>query len=231
MSRIQKTGILIMAIVLACSGGGGGADSRGEEDVFARRRRAMVVRQLAARVIRDKRVLEVMGTVPRHLFVPPASRGRAYEDYPLPIAEGQTISQPYIVALMTQALELRGGEKVLEVGTGSGYQAAVLSHLAAKVSTIEYFPSLAEASARLLKSLGCANVEVRTGDGFFGWPEAAPFDGIIVTCAARRVPAALFEQLAEGGRLVIPLGDRSDVQRLVRVRKIEGTGSRRKSPW
>jgi protein-L-isoaspartate(D-aspartate) O-methyltransferase len=163
-----------------------------------------------------------MGQVPRHLFVAPSSREYAYEDYPLPIGEGQTISQPYIVALMTQCLELRGEERVLEIGTGSGYQAAVLSLLVSKVYTIEYHAVLAETAAGLLTKLGYLNVEVRSGDGFFGWPENAPFDGIIVTCAARRVPDPLFEQLAEGGRLVIPVGDTSDVQRLVRVRKVKG---------
>ena len=213
----------LILVVIACffqMGRPAGAQSRDENN--AARRRAMVAGQLKSRDIRDKRVLEVMEQVPRHLFVAPASRELAYEDYPLPIAEGQTISQPYIVALMTQCLELRGGEKVLEVGTGSGYQAAVLSLLVSKVYTIEYHVALAGTAAGLLKTLGYANVEVRSGDGFFGWPENAPFDGIIVTCAARRVPDSLFEQLAEGGRLVIPLGKEADVQRLVRVRKVKG---------
>ncbi|MHB8055317.1 MAG: protein-L-isoaspartate(D-aspartate) O-methyltransferase [Candidatus Aminicenantales bacterium] len=221
MSRVERTGILIMGI-FAFLLAAGSAAAQSEDDVFARKRRAMIAQQLAARDIRDKKVLEAMGRVPRHLFIPLSSRDSAYEDYPLPIAEGQTISQPYIVALMTQGLELRGGETVLEVGTGSGYQAAVLSLLVSRVYSIEYFPDLAEASSGLLKNLGYANVEVRSGDGFFGWPEAAPFDGIIVTCAARRLPDSLFAQLKEGGRMVIPLGDRSDVQRLVRVRKIGG---------
>ncbi|MBN1940492.1 MAG: protein-L-isoaspartate(D-aspartate) O-methyltransferase [Candidatus Aminicenantes bacterium] len=198
------------------------AEVQTEEDAFARRRRAMISDQLASRDIKDKKVLEVMGTVPRHLFVDPGSRNLAYEDYPLPIAEGQTISQPYIVALMTQCLELRGKEKVLEIGTGSGYQAAVLSSLVSSVFSVEYHPALAAASAALLKKLGYVNVQVRAGDGFFGWPEEAPFDGIIVTCAARRVPESLLAQLAEGGRLVIPVGETDDVQRLVRVRKVEG---------
>jgi len=193
-----------------------------EDEIFARRRRDMVAEQLASRDIRDKRVLEVMGKVPRHLFVDQGSRNLAYEDYPLAIAEGQTISQPYIVALMTQCLELRGKETVLEIGTGSGYQAAVLSLLASRIYSIEYHPPLAQAAAALLKTLGYANVEVRAGDGFFGWPEAAPFDGIIVTCAARRIPEALVAQLKEGGRLVIPVGEIDDVQRLLRIRKIGG---------
>lgn len=215
---------LLIAGFFFCSGRpeNGRAGDQAEEDLFARRRRAMVADQLASRDIRDKRVLEAMGTVPRHLFVEPGSRNHAYEDYPLPIAQGQTISQPYIVALMTQCLELRGKEKILEVGTGSGYQAAVLSELVSRVFSVEYHPPLAETAAALLKKLGYSNVEVRAGDGFFGWPEEAPFDGIIVTCAARRVPAALLDQLAEGGRLVIPVGETDDVQRLLRVRKRGG---------
>jgi len=182
----------------------------------------MVKDQLRSRDIRDKRVLEAMGRVPRHLFVGPEFRRQAYEDYPLPIEEGQTISQPYIVALMTQCLELQGGETVLEVGTGSGYQAAVLALLADRVFTIEINARLAESAARLLKDLGAAKVEVRSGDGFFGWPERGPFDGIIVTCAARRVPQPLLDQLQEGGRLVIPVGETNDIQRLLRLRKVKG---------
>jgi protein-L-isoaspartate(D-aspartate) O-methyltransferase len=224
MSRVERTGILIMALfaLRLAAGSTSPAAVQSEDEIFAQKRRAMVAEQLAARDIRDQRVLEAMGRVPRHLFIDPSSREYAYEDHPLPIAEGQTISQPYIVALMTQCLELQGGETVLEVGTGSGYQAAVLSLLVSRVYSIEYFPELAEASSGLLKSLGYANVEVRAGDGFFGWPEAAPFDGILVTCAARRVPDSLFGQLKEGGRLVIPLGDQTDVQRLIRVRKVGG---------
>jgi protein-L-isoaspartate(D-aspartate) O-methyltransferase len=198
------------------------ASSQKDEDAFARRRRAMVVEQLEARDIKDKRVLEAMGRVPRHLFVPLSLRDQAYADHPLPIGEDQTISQPYIVALMSQCLELRGAEKVLEVGTGSGYQAAVLSLLASRVFSVEINASLAESARSLLRDLGCANVDVRTGDGFFGWPEEAPFDGIIVTCAARRVPGPLFDQLKEGGRLVIPVGETGEGQRLLRVRKLKG---------
>jgi protein-L-isoaspartate(D-aspartate) O-methyltransferase len=213
---------LILVVIAFFFQPGRPAGAQSEDEIYTVRRRAMVTGQLKSRDIRDKRVLAAMGQVPRHLFVAPSSREYAYEDYPLPIGEGQTISQPYIVALMTQCLELRGEERVLEIGTGSGYQAAVLSLLVSKVYTIEYHAVLAETAAGLLTKLGYLNVEVRSGDGFFGWPENAPFDGIIVTCAARRVPDPLFEQLAEGGRLVIPVGDTSDVQRLVRVRKVKG---------
>jgi protein-L-isoaspartate(D-aspartate) O-methyltransferase len=220
------TGALVgvFALVLAgvlCSPDRSG-NSGSDDDLYARARRAMVSEQLASRDIRDKRVLKAMGEIPRHLFVDPGSRNLAYEDYPLPISEGQTISQPYIVALMTQALELSGGEKILEIGTGSGYQAAVLSRLVSRVYTIEYFPPLAKTAGDLLRKLGFTNVEVRAGDGFFGWPEEAPFDGIIVTAAPRRVPQALIDQLKEGGRLVIPVGESRDVQRLVRIRKVKG---------
>jgi len=199
-----------------------GASAQNEDEILASKRRAMVIDQLESRDIRDKSVLAAMGRVPRHLFIPPALRDQAYEDYPLPIGEGQTISQPYIVALMTQCLELKGGETILEVGTGSGYQAAVLSLLAARVYSVEINPALAESASGLLKSLGYSNVEVRSGDGFFGWPDKGPFDGIIVTCAARRVPRPLFDQLKEGGRLVIPVGETNQGQRLLRVRKVKG---------
>jgi protein-L-isoaspartate(D-aspartate) O-methyltransferase len=189
---------------------------------FAAKRRSMVADQIAARGIRDPRVLEAMAEVPRHLFVPPDAAGQAYEDYPLAIGNGQTISQPYIVALMTECLALKGGEKVLEVGTGSGYQAAVLGRIAGRVFTVEIDPALAGRAARTLERLGFGNVRVRPGDGFFGWPEEAPFDAIIVTAAAPEVPQALFAQLAEGGRLVIPLGDPRTYQRLTVLTKRNG---------
>lgn len=200
----------------------GSAIGQTSDRSYERLRRRMVVEQLAARDITDPRVLEVMGEVPRHLFVPPAYRDEAYEDYPLPIEEGQTISQPYIVALMTQLLGLKGGEKVLEIGTGSGYQAAVLSRLAAHVFTIEIHPALAERASTLLRELGYANVQVRAGDGYRGWPEMAPFDAVIVTCAVSHVPPALFEQLAEGGRLVLPMGGRLGAQTLTLITKVGG---------
>ncbi len=174
---------------------------------FAIARERMVAEQLAGRGIRDPRVLKAMGKVPRHRFVDEALSGRAYGDYPLPIGEGQTISQPYMVALMTEALELVGHERVLEVGTGSGYQTAILAELCAKVYSVERIRSLADRAIRSLDALGYYNVLVRIGDGSLGWPEEAPFDGILVTAGAPEVPRALVEQLTPKGRLVVPVGD------------------------
>jgi protein-L-isoaspartate(D-aspartate) O-methyltransferase len=189
-------------------------------DGYEKQRSRMVADQLAARDISDRRVLEVMGRVPRHLFVPPSYRGQAYEDYPLPIEEGQTISQPYIVALMTQCLALTSGEKVLEVGTGSGYQAAVLAELHVRVFSIDINPRLTEQAGRTLQRLGYGDIRIKSGDGFFGWPEEAPFDGIIVTCASPRLPPLLIDQLKEGGRLIIPLGRAQQYQVLTLVTKM-----------
>jgi protein-L-isoaspartate(D-aspartate) O-methyltransferase len=175
-------------------------------DPFAAAREQMVRSQLAARGVRDARVLAAMGRVPRHELVPAELQGEAYDDRPLPIGHGQTISQPYIVAAMTEALHLGGDERVLEVGTGSGYQAAVLAELAREVYTIEIVAPLAERARRDLERLGYANVQVRQGDGYRGWPEHAPFDAIVVTAAPDHVPEPLVAQLALGGRLVLPLG-------------------------
>lgn len=215
LPRKAVWGLALLAVL-------GSAVGQTSDRPYDRLRRRMVADQLAARDITDPRVLEVMGEVPRHLFVPPAYRDEAYEDYPLPIEEGQTISQPYIVALMTQLLGLKGREKVLEIGTGSGYQAAVLSRLTAQVFTIEIHPGLAERASALLRELGYANVQVRAGDGYRGWPEMAPFDAVMVTCAVNHVPPALFEQLAEGGRLVLPMGGRFGSQTLTLITKIGG---------
>ena len=192
------------------------------EKDYAAKRVLMVREQIAARGIKDRRLLAVLETVPRHLFVPAEVRGHAYDDFPLPIGNGQTISQPYIVAFMTDCLGLAKTAKVLEIGTGSGYQAAVLSRLAAEVYTIEIDEQLALRAADTLKSLGYLNVRVRTGDGFSGWPEEAPFDAVIVTCAAPAVPPRLFDQLAEGGRFVIPLGETGAVQTLTLITKVGG---------
>jgi protein-L-isoaspartate(D-aspartate) O-methyltransferase len=186
-------------------------------------RRAMVELQLRRRGIRDARVLAAMGEVPRHEFVPPELLREAYEDHPLPIGGGQTISQPYIVAQMVEALALEGDERVLEVGTGSGYQAAVLGRLAARVYTIECDGTLARTAKERLERLGFGeNVFVIEGDGSEGYAPEAPYDGILVAAAAPEVPPQLFEQLTEGGRLVIPVGERSG-QELRLIRKIDGT--------
>ena len=173
---------------------------------FAIARERMVADQLRARGITDPRVLTAMGRVPRHRFVEEALAARAYGDYPLPIGEKQTISQPYMVALMTQALELVGGERVLEVGTGSGYQTAILAELATKVYSVERIRSLADRARAILEELGYYNVLIRVGDGTLGWREEGPFDAVLVTAAAPEVPAPLVEQLKAGGRLVIPVG-------------------------
>ena len=180
-----------------------------DEAALAQARERMVAEQIAARGVKDPLTLAALRRVPRHHFVPEASRAQAYDDHPLPIGHDQTISQPYIVAFMTEALRLRGGETVLEVGTGCGYQAAVLSIIAARVYTIEIVPPLAEESARRLSALGYANVHVRAGDGYAGWPEEAPFDAIIVTAAAPRIPEVLKTQLKDGGRLIVPVGEES----------------------
>lgn len=185
-------------------------------------RREMVERQLKSRDIRSPRVLKAMAKTPRHEFVPEANRSLAYQDYALPIGEGQTISQPYIVALMTQTAQPAKDHKALEVGTGSGYQAAVLSELVDHVYTIEIVKPLAERAAADLARLGYDNVTVRHGDGYEGWPEQAPFDVILVTAAADRIPEPLLEQLAEGGRLVMPVGEFDGIQVLTLVIKHEG---------
>lgn len=184
---------------------------------FSKLREEMVAAQIEARGIKDKRVLEAMRSVPRHKFVPQPYQRFAYRDTPLPIAEGQTISQPYIVALMTELLELTGKERVLEIGTGSGYQAAILAELAARVYTIEIIPALAKGAEELLKTLGYNNILVKCGDGYVGWEEHAPFDAVIVTCAPEEIPQPLIEQLADGGRMVLPVG--SIYQELILVEK------------
>jgi len=188
---------------------------------FARERERMVTEQLVPRGITDERVLDAMRRVPRQVFVQEALRERAYGDYPLPIGEEQTISQPFIVALMTSLLELAGHEKVLEVGTGSGYQTAVLSLLARRVCSIERLPRLAERARATLESLGISNVWVRVSNGTMGWPDEAPFERVLVAAAGPAVPPPLFEQLAEGGRLVLPIGTVED-QTLTVVDKVDG---------
>jgi len=194
------------------------------DDDFADARRRMVEQQIRARGIEDPAVLAALETVPRHLFVPADQRAQAYADHPLPIGAGQTISQPYMVALMTSLLGLKPGSKVLEVGTGSGFQAAVLSRIAGEVYTIEILKPLAERARHTLADLGYRNVHVRAGDGFQGWPEEAPFDAIIVTAAAPIVPDPLLRQLKRGGKLVIPVGNRDTLQNLlVYTRRADGS--------
>jgi protein-L-isoaspartate(D-aspartate) O-methyltransferase len=187
----------------------------------ARERERMVAEQLVPRGIKNLRVLEAMGKVPRHLFVDEALRDKAYGDHPLPIGEGQTISQPFMVARMTELLRLTGTEKVLEVGTGSGYQAAVLAQLAARVCAIERLAKLAARACETLEGLGITNVWVRTANGTFGWPDEAPFDRILVAAGGPSVPPPLLEQLAEGGRMVMPVGQ-ADYQKLQVIDKIGG---------
>jgi protein-L-isoaspartate(D-aspartate) O-methyltransferase len=185
-------------------------------------RNSMINTQLRSRGIFNEKVLAAMARIPREAFVPGNLRARAYEDGPLPIGYGQTISQPYIVALMTELLEPAPNHRVLEIGTGSGYQAAVLSGLVDEVYSIEIVEPLAERAVKTLADLGMTNVHVRAGDGYAGWPEKAPFDSIIVTCAPDHVPQPLVDQLKEGGRMVIPVGSRFGVQKLIRFTKVGG---------
>lgn len=186
---------------------------------FARARRTMVDKHIKPRGVRDPEVLAAMLAVPRHLFVEEALRDQAYGDYPLPIGEKQTISQPYIVAMMTEALQLASQDRVLEIGTGSGYQAAILAQIVSRVFSIERLPDLARRARKVLDSIGCPNVQIRVGDGTLGWPEEAPFNAIIVTAGAPQIAEAYYQQLAVGGRLVIPVGG-SDAQRLYRVTRV-----------
>jgi len=205
--------------LVTCTGDGKGSETSRRGD-FKTMRDRMVETQIKARGVKDPRVLSAMLKVERHLFVPKEHQPSAYSDQPLPIGEGQTISQPYIVGLMTELLELKGEERVLEVGTGSGYQAAILAELAKEVYTIEIIETLAASAKRLLLEMGYQNIQVKAGDGYLGWPEHAPFDAIIVTCAPDRIPQPLLDQLKDGGRLVVPVGTHS--QELKKIIKRSG---------
>ncbi len=231
----MKRGLLMTLVVVVALDA---APAPAEEDAYGERRQRMVQEiavhalsagNLSGRPVFDERVMAAMARVPRHAFVPEDRRESAYENRPLPIGYGQTISQPYIVALMTDLLEPKAEDVVLEVGTGSGYQAAVLSRLVKKLYSIEIFAELSDRAREVLDDLGCDNVELRVGDGSKGWPEHAPFDSIIVTAAARKVPEPLVEQLKPGGRMVIPIGGHIFAQQLVVVNKDE-TGATTKTP-
>ena len=215
-NRSLRAGLLAAAL-LCCGSGERGAVTA--PDPRAAVREAMVAEQIEGRGIHDGAVLRAMRTVPRDEFVPAAERALAYEDQPLPIGNGQTISQPYVVAFMSEAAEVRPGSRVLEVGTGSGYQAAVLAEMGARVVSLERIPRLAEHAAQVLQALGYGEqVRVEVGDGTLGWPPGAPYDAIVVTAGAPRIPRPLVEQLAEHGRLVLPMGE-DDLQTLVRLRR------------
>ena len=245
MNSIILSGILTVVILSDFICKGDMTDMKTENpDDYAQLRERMVQHQIRGRGVKDERVLNAMSSVPRHLFVPDAYKSQAYEDYPLSIGYGQTISQPYIVAYMTEMLQLAGDEKVLEIGTGSGYQAAVLAECAKEVYSIEIIEPLCKSAARLLADLGYSNCHVRCGDGYAGWPEEAPFDAIIVTAAPPKMPRTLVRQLASGGRMIIPIGSyyqqlklvskdangRVSEKKLLPVRFVPMTGKERKEP-
>lgn len=209
---------LAVSVLIALAG-----VSMAEDDAFSIARERMVEEQIVARGIEDSRVIAAMRKVPRHRFVPATEAGHAYRDTPLPIGQGQTISQPYMVALMTQLADPRATDRVLEIGTGSGYQAAILAELVQHVYTVELEPELASTARSTLRELGYANVTVRAGDGYAGWPEQAPFDIVMVTAAPDHVPTPLVEQLKAGGRMILPVGSTFGVQEL-RVLEKDSSG-------
>lgn len=202
LSPLVKLILIVMIIAIF----GNGADSQEQADNYAARRKAMVEKQIVNRGIKEEQVINSMLTVKRHLFVPTKYREEAYSDHPLPIGEGQTISQPYIVAFMTEVLAPDSNARILEIGTGSGYQAAVLAEICDSVFTVEIEETLGIKAKNLLRDLGYENIEVKIGDGYLGWKEKSPFDMIIVTCAPENIPTPLKEQLKDGGKMIIPVG-------------------------
>jgi protein-L-isoaspartate(D-aspartate) O-methyltransferase len=192
------------------------------KNLFSGHIETMIATQIVSRGIQDTQLIEAMRKVPRHLFVPKNRRDSAYDDRPLPIGEGQTISQPYIVAFMTKALDISLEDTVLEIGTGSGYQAAILAEIVREVYTIEIIAKLGVAAQVRLKKMGYKNISVKIGDGYEGWYEKAPFDGVIVTCAPEKIPKSLIDQLANSGRMIIPVGEKRGIQKLVLIRKDKG---------
>jgi len=213
--RILYSSLFIVVICLS-------AFSAHSQDIYEQKRKSMLEHDIKGRGIKDKKVLEVMGKIPRHLFVDDSLKDKAYEDYPLPIGEGQTISQPYVVSLMTEYLKLKPTDRVLEIGTGSGYQAAVLAEIVKEVYSLEIRKGLADKADKRLKDLGHRNVRVKYGDGYFGWEEYAPFDAIIITASANHIPPPLIKQLKENGRLIIPLGSTVYYQTLTLATKKKG---------
>ena len=215
--KSMKTGVLLSILSIFMT-----ALPLSAADPYSAMRQRMVEHDLKARGIRDGRVLKVMGEIPRHLFVDERYRSQAYADHPLPIEEGQTISQPYVVALMTETLKPGSSDRVLEIGTGSGYQAAVLAGIVREVYSVEIRKALSDRAAARLRALGYKNVTIKYADGYFGWPEHAPFDAIIVTASANHIPPPLIKQLKEGGKLIIPLGSTVYYQTLTLVTKRKG---------
>ena len=217
---------VIYVLFLNCSGttrkDDMSANQSKQESWWIKRADRMVVTQIVARGVRDADVIRVMKETPRHLFVPESNRSMAYNDTPLPIGEGQTISQPYIVAFMTEVLDLKPDDRVLEIGTGSGYQAAILAEIAHDVYTIEIIPVIGNRASKLLDEMGYTNIHLKIDDGYKGWPEEAPFDAVIVTCAPDKIPQSLIDQLREGGRIIIPVGSQYSAQHLIKGIKEKG---------